>query len=309
MGAELCGKEMVWEEQLALLGVAPASRIERPQAPTVPFGVAEVDALTGGLPRGGLTEIYGAPSSGRTCLLLAVMAEATRRQDLCALVDGNDNFDPHSAASAGVDLSRLLWVRCQAISDLQSSNSDSKVERRFRSESSNQKSESNRRSQFARIEQALKAADLLLQAGGFGLVVMDLADVPASMARRIPLTSWFRFRRAVENTATVLLVLEQEPHAKSCASLVLRLRMARFHRQQGMAGEASAPQNEQAQRVPGGPSTAQREVSLAQIPSHAQMLAGLCIQAEVLRGIRSRKPPGKATAGFASQTTWSKLGN
>ena len=67
----------------------------------------------------------------------------------------------------------------------------------------------------------MKATDLLLQGGGFGLVVVDLGDVPAQAARRVPLTSWFRFRRAVENTRTVLMVLEQEPYAKTCASVVL----------------------------------------------------------------------------------------
>ena len=69
----------------------------------------------------------------------------------------------------------------------------------------------------------LKVTDLLLQAGGFGMVVLDLGDIPAESVRRVPLTSWFRFRRAVEPTATVLLLIEQEPCAKTCASLVLRL--------------------------------------------------------------------------------------
>ena len=73
------------------------------------------------------------------------------------------------------------------------------------------------------LEQALKATDLLLQGGGFGLVVVDLGDVPAPAARRVPLTSWFRFRRAVENTRTVLMVVEQEPYAKTCASVVCKL--------------------------------------------------------------------------------------
>ena len=69
----------------------------------------------------------------------------------------------------------------------------------------------------------LKVTDLLLQSGGFGMVVLDLGDIPPESARRVPLTSWFRFRRAVEPTATVLLLVEQEPCAKTCASLVVRL--------------------------------------------------------------------------------------
>src|ERR1051325_7817220 len=92
--------------------VVPASRLEKPAVPTVPFGIAAVDELTGGLPRGCLTEICGPASSGRTTLLLSVLAIATDRQETCALVDASDCFDPLSAEHAGVDLERLLWVRC-----------------------------------------------------------------------------------------------------------------------------------------------------------------------------------------------------
>ena len=156
---------------------------------TCPTGLTEIDALAGGLPHGCLTEIYGPASSGRTSLMLAALAQSTRREDVCALVDSSDAFDPASAASAGVRLERLLWVRCGG-----------------------------------NAEHALKAADLLVQGGGFGMVVMDLADTPAITARRISMTSWFRLRRAVEHTPTVLLVLEQQPMAKTCASLTLEMR-------------------------------------------------------------------------------------
>jgi len=102
------------------------------------------------------------------------------------LVDAEDSLDPDSAAKAGVRLERLLWIRCGH-----------------------------------NAEHALKAADLLIQGGGFGIVVMDLGDTPSRTARRISLTSWFRLRRAVENTPTILLVIERESNAKTCASLVL----------------------------------------------------------------------------------------
>ena len=85
---------------------------ERAAPLTVSTGVAALDALTGGLPRGALSEIAGPASSGRTGVMLAALAEATRRQEVCALVDANDSFDPASATAAGVDLERLLWVRC-----------------------------------------------------------------------------------------------------------------------------------------------------------------------------------------------------
>jgi len=158
----------------------------QPATETVRTGVSELDAATGGLPRGCLTEIFGPASSGRTSLLISILAAATERQEVCALVDTEDAFDPASAASAGVRLERLLWIRCGH-----------------------------------NAEHALKAADLLIQGGGFGLVVMDLGDTPPRTARRISLTSWFRLRRAVENTPTVLVAVARQSNAKTCASLML----------------------------------------------------------------------------------------
>lgn len=177
------------KSKLEALTGAPLELRERAAPEYLPTGIAAVDAFAGGLPRGCLTEICGPASSGRTSLMVSLLAQATAREEACALVDCADAFDPCSAAMAGVDLARLLWVRCAGDA-----------------------------------EKALKAADLLVAGGGFGLVVMDLADAPPATARRISLTSWFRLRRAVENTPTVLAVLEREPHAKTCASLVLELR-------------------------------------------------------------------------------------
>jgi hypothetical protein len=148
-----------------------------------------LESLAGGIPRGAITEIFGAVSSGRTSLLLSILAEATARQEFCALVDANDALDPGSAAAAGVDLKRLLWVRCAG-----------------------------------NPECALKAADLLVHGGGFGVVAMDLADVEPQIVRRIPLASWFRLRRGVEHTPTVLLVIEREPYVRTCASLMLEMK-------------------------------------------------------------------------------------
>ncbi|HEY1343248.1 MAG TPA: hypothetical protein VGF59_37360 [Bryobacteraceae bacterium] len=158
----------------------------RPAPELVRSGVSEVDAATGGLPRGGLTEIFGPASSGRTSLLHSILATATARDEVCTLVDAEDAFDPSSAAAAGVRLDRIVWVRCNH-----------------------------------NAEHALKAADLLIQGGGFGVVAMDLGDTPPQMARRISLTSWFRLRRAVENTPTVLVTVARQSNAKTCASLML----------------------------------------------------------------------------------------
>jgi recombination protein RecA len=168
---------------------APFTYRDRKIAETVPAGIPEIDSLTGGLPRGGLTEICGPNCSGRTSLLISALASRTANAEACAFIDGRDAFDPHYAEAAGVKLNQLLWVRCR------------------------------------NIDQALRSTDLLLQGGGFGLVVLDLGDIPAETVRYVPLNIWFRFRRAVEDTPTIFLVLEQEPHAKTCASLVLRMGM------------------------------------------------------------------------------------
>src|SRR5215831_12667126 len=77
-----------------------------------PCGVAPLDArLGGGLPRGHLSEIVGPRSSGRTSLVLQLLAAATARSELVALVDALDRLDIASASAAGVALDRLLWVR------------------------------------------------------------------------------------------------------------------------------------------------------------------------------------------------------
>jgi recombination protein RecA len=175
--------------ELALAGrvVAPFSYRDRHAVETVSTGIAEIDSLAVGLPRGALTEIFGPACSGRTTLLLSALAVRTAHAEACALIDGCDAFDPHSAKAAGVELKQLLWVRCR------------------------------------NIEQTLRATDLLLQGGGFGFIALDLGDMRADMLRHVPLESWFRFRRAVEDTPTVLMVLEPESNAKTCASLVLRM--------------------------------------------------------------------------------------
>ncbi|MGH9531911.1 MAG: hypothetical protein ACRD2Q_05920, partial [Terriglobales bacterium] len=190
-------------ESQARLGarlILPSLLPERQAPETVSTGVAEVDALTSGLPRGALTEICGPASSGRTSLLLSLLASATSRGEVCALVDASDAFDPHSAAAAGVELKKLLWVRCGK-------------PRGRKQEAGGRKNKL--WESLSPVECALRAVDLLLAAGGFGVVVLDLGDVAPAVAQRIPLTSWFRFRRTVENTPTVLVALEQEASART----------------------------------------------------------------------------------------------
>ena len=246
---------------------------------TVSTGLTTLDALTGGLPRGALSEITGPASSGRTSVMLAALAGATRREEVCALVDASDNFDPASAAAASVDLDRLLWVRCSA-----------------HNRSSPRKDQ--RRAALGRLEQALKVTDLLLQGGGFGMVVLDLGDIPTESARRVPLTSWFRFRRAVEPTATVLLVVEREACAKTCASLVVRLqRTAVYARDSAPVKETEFQGWKVLRRTgPAIPST--------NMVSHAALLSGMQLRAEVLRSWTQRKPMHSVGADFELRAAW-----
>jgi hypothetical protein len=156
---------------------------------TLSTGVAEVDSLTGGMPRGAISEIFGPASSGRTSLMFSMLGYATTHEEICAVVDINDMFAPAAAAAAGIDFDRLLWVRCGG-----------------------------------NLENAFKATDLLLHAGGFGVVVIDMADVPAKDARRIIPSWWYRFRRTVENRPTSVVVMSEEACTRSCAALTLELK-------------------------------------------------------------------------------------
>ncbi len=274
---------------LSIAGVVPASQLHRPAPLTAPFGIAEIDALTGGLPRGALTEICGPRSSGRTSLLFSAIAEMTRCHEICALVDAGDSFDPHSAAAAGVDLQRLLWVRCGAreqwsIGDPSNHGSTRINTDQIRDQRSKIKN-AVRRQWLTQVERALKAADLLLQGGGFGLAVVDLADVPPDVARRVPLTSWFRFLRAVEHTPTALLVLEQEPNAKTCAALVLRMVMRNQHSAVSKTADTK---------------------NIA-VPPHAQLFRGITVEVELLRARidQAQKKPARPTgATFETRADW-----
>ncbi len=161
---------------------------KRPLA-VISTGIPQVDSFTlGGLPRGAITEIFGRASSGRTSFMLSALAHATRHEEVCALVDTSNSFDPKSATRAEINCERLLWIRCAN-----------------------------------NLEHAFKATDLLLQGGGFGLVLLDLGDVPADSAKRIISSWWYRFRRTLEPTPTALMVIAEESCVRSCAALALEL--------------------------------------------------------------------------------------
>jgi recombination protein RecA len=265
--------------------LTPLSRIVRPVSPS---GISAVDdLLEGGLPLGAITEITGAESSGRTSFALSFIAQITRAQRVCAWIDVSDVLNPESAAAVGVELKRLLWVRCgvqaaskmherpqtsfvlpekyltpkpakkglhgggfgphprgevkglsDAVSDLMHPSviapRCAEPQRRIKTEREvlqlNQSlpAKPNYRTftqgkPWSRIDQALRATDLLLQDGGFSAIVLDMGSIAPEYASRVPLATWFRYRAAAEKSQASILLLTQHPCAKSSAELVLRL--------------------------------------------------------------------------------------
>jgi hypothetical protein len=181
--------------------VPAALSLKLKQAPELyATGIGEVDAvLGGGIPRGSITEVSGESSTGKTSFGLSAVASITQSGAACAWVDVSDVLSPESAAAANVVLKRLLWLRTSA--ERQSRLSEKP---------------------WSRLEQALKSTDLLLQAGGFASIVLDMSDVLPQHTMRIPLATWYRFRLAAEQARTALIFLTQAPCASSCAALTLR---------------------------------------------------------------------------------------
>jgi len=318
--------------------ITPASQLEiRPAPEMVTSGIAALDALTGGLPRGCLTELCGPPSSGRTSVMLAALGAATRRGEYCALIDASDTLDPQSIAATGVDLDRLLWVRC---GDDPPRKENSPPRHRGTEKNGQEKEglpiarasfegrwESSMRTAFrldraarnnaARqsehcLEQVLRVTDLLLESGGFGLIILDLTDLSPQAARRIPLTTWFRFRRAVENKPTILLAIEQQPIAGSCSSLLLQLGIPKGQdahsdgpaakQRKNAAHGVSHGLNAQENHAPKGGNKICTENEPDSLPSYAHLLTGLAINMELTRSRLERKPAQWVI--FEIKTAW-----
>jgi recombination protein RecA len=155
-------------------------------------GVERLDEqLGGGIARGHLSEIVGPRSSGRTTVLCRMFQAAAGRGEAIAFIDTCDRFDPASASASGVDLSKLLWVR-----------------------------------ERGDASRALKAMNLVLQAGGFGLVAFDIADVPPLALRQFPYTTWMRIARVIEGSQTAAVVIAAERIARSPGGVTITLEPA-----------------------------------------------------------------------------------
>ena len=205
----------------------------RPEMPVIPTGIDTLDKEIGGIPCGAITELISPAgiSSGKTSLQTQLLASASKEQ-FCALIDATDSFDPKSAQAAGVNLKRLLWVRCSSHG-------------------------------MKALEQAFKCADLLIQgSSGFGLIVVDVADIPDRFARKIPLTTWFRFSRVIEKLETVLVFSTPCPVTSTCS--VLSLTLSPGHLKWSQTSEDGC--------------------------AHTRLFAGLDFAAEIIRKRSFRKP-------------------
>lgn len=212
--------------------LTPAPRTIREVAAT---GIAAVDELMGGgLPVGAISELTGTASSGRTSLALAFVAQRTAEARACAWVDVNDAFDPESAAANGVRLKQLLWIRCQ-----DEAGAGFATGRSARGESAGVAGRRRTRTCWTRLDQGLRATDLLLQAGGFAAIVLDVGDTAPEQGSRIPLATWFRFRQAAERTRCSLVVLERKGYAQSVAGVVLECEAVRAERAGGTVLQGS----------------------------------------------------------------------
>lgn len=165
------------------------SAAEQPAPSRLPAGSPALDALTGGgLVRGRIVELSGPRSSGRMSAVLAMTAAVQATGELVAVVDVADALDPRSAARAGVCLPRLLWVRPSCVVD------------------------------------GLRAADWVLDAGGFGLVVLYLAGAPMTerrFARPRGETPWIRLARRAERAKSALVVVGDRPMVGTVAAVSL----------------------------------------------------------------------------------------
>jgi recombination protein RecA len=217
----------------------PSALTPLPQVPysLVSTGIREIDDLLhGGLPAGAISEIVGPECSGRTSLALALVAGMTRAGKVCAWVDVSDTLHPESAAAIGVDLARLLWIRCgvppckeplplASVGGFSVAEKPPKPKPGLPQAAGKKPTplDKSRSKSWSRLAQALRVTDLLLQAGGFSSIVLDMGSLNAEFALRVPLATWFRFRAAAERLQANVLLLTQHACAKSSAALVLRL--------------------------------------------------------------------------------------
>jgi hypothetical protein len=247
--------------------------------PVATTGIGSLDEiLAGGLPVGAISELVGTECSGRTSVALSFLSRMTQTAKVCAWIDVCDTLDPSSAAAAGVDLGRLLWIRCgveqkritpiryrfalpekylappaakkglhgggcgphprteskglsQAVhgllqTDFSEPRCAEQLHPALRLSQANAVTALSPRKPWSRMEQALRATDLVLQCGGFSAIVLDMGSLAPEAVLRVPQATWFRYRAAVEKTQSSILLLTRHSCAKSSAEVLLRFHPA-----------------------------------------------------------------------------------
>lgn len=178
------------------------------------FGVPTLDARLAGVPRGHVSELVGPVSSGRTSLAWTWLGAATARGESVGLLDTFDRFDPVSGHACGIDLSRLLWVRGQAITKTASAMDPAWLPGARAVDGPGTLLERT-------IDRSLKSLNLVLQSGVCTAVVLDFADVPLTGIRRVPQTTWLRLQRIVEGTEVACLLVGSVPLARSAGGVTI----------------------------------------------------------------------------------------
>ena len=286
--------------------LTPAAKTIREVVST---GIAAIDTvLDGGFPVGAVTELIGAECSGRTALALSFIAQLTKAERVCAWIDVSNALSPESAAASGIDLKRLLWVRCGVQSASQpasSSQGDFTLPEKHlappaakrglhgggfgphpRTETQGRPSKryglSSRTARpWSWIEQALRVTDLLLQGGGFSAIVLDLGSIAPEHVSRIPLATWFRYGAAAERSRTSVLLLTQHACSKSSAGLVLHLQA--------------------------GPPFSGESTVLAGLERHVEVSRQRFTEASA-KVVPFRKPPQRASGvDWQSKTAWAGI--
>jgi len=145
------------------------------------------DLIDGGIPRGRISEITGRAGCGKTSIAASFAKSATRRGEVAAWLDVSGTFDPESMAAAGVELRRMLWAS-MTMTTMTTATRMPRVAA----------------SPLARRQSAIiKAAELVLEAGGFGLVVLDFGEAPRALTH----ASALRIARAAERSGAAVIAL------------------------------------------------------------------------------------------------------
>ncbi|MGO9455052.1 MAG: hypothetical protein ACLQDV_28990 [Candidatus Binataceae bacterium] len=163
-------------------------------------GLAALDAiLDGGIVRGRVSEIVGPIGSGRTSIAARFISAATLVGEVTAWIEGARNFDPADIAAGSASLDRILWA---SVDDRRTLALDS----------------SGRFHRY-RFSSVFKAAEMVLKAGGFGLVVIDIGPHAVPLPQSIAL----RLAREAERSGTAVIVVAPYRICGTFAALSLKL--------------------------------------------------------------------------------------